>query len=54
MKLLVCIEAMQSPEEYQVSQRIRLLIKGLKRKRGMTKKEVCRHLEIGETTLDDY
>ncbi|MCG9770776.1 helix-turn-helix domain-containing protein [Pseudoalteromonas piscicida] len=45
---------MQTPEEYEVSQRIGLLIKGLKHKRGMSREDICRHLGIGMRTLDNY
>ncbi len=45
---------MQTPEEYEVSQRIGELIRGLKRRKGITKKEVSRRLGVGVTTLDDY
>ena len=45
---------MQTPEEYEVSQRIGELIRGLKRRKGITKKEVSRRLGVGATTLDDY
>ncbi|PHI34689.1 transcriptional regulator [Pseudoalteromonas sp. GCY] len=45
---------MQTPEEYEVSQRIGLLIKGLKYKRGMSREDICRHLGIGMRTLDNY
>lgn len=45
---------MQTPEEYEVSQRIGELIRGLKRRKGITKKEVSRRLGVGTTTLDDY
>ncbi|MCX2767737.1 helix-turn-helix domain-containing protein [Pseudoalteromonas sp. B530] len=45
---------MQTPEEYEVSQRIGLLIKGLKHQRGMSREDICRHLGIGMRTLDNY
>ncbi|QZO15030.1 helix-turn-helix domain-containing protein [Pseudoalteromonas piscicida] len=45
---------MQTPEEYEVSQRIGQLIKGLKHKRGMSREDICRHLGIGMRTLDNY
>ncbi|QUI61541.1 helix-turn-helix domain-containing protein [Pseudoalteromonas sp. A22] len=45
---------MQTPEEYEVSQRIGILIKGLKHKRGMSREDICRHLGIGMRTLDNY
>ncbi len=46
--------AMQTPEEYEVSQRIGRLIRGLKRKKGMTREEVSRRLGVGDRTLDNY
>ncbi|ASD69660.1 helix-turn-helix domain-containing protein [Pseudoalteromonas piscicida] len=45
---------MQTPEEYEVSQRIGRLILGLKRIRGMTREDVCKRLGIGSRTLDNY
>ncbi|MEZ7207925.1 helix-turn-helix domain-containing protein [Pseudoalteromonas sp. DY56-GL79] len=45
---------MQTPEEYEVSQRIGQLIIGLKHKRGMSREDICRHLGIGMRTLDNY
>ncbi len=45
---------MQTPEEYEVSQRIGRLILGLKRTRGMTREDVCKRLGIGSRTLDNY
>ncbi|RRS09331.1 XRE family transcriptional regulator [Pseudoalteromonas sp. J010] len=45
---------MQTPEEYEVSQRVGLLIQGLKHRRGMSKERICRHLDISTRTLDNY
>ncbi|RRS09468.1 XRE family transcriptional regulator [Pseudoalteromonas sp. J010] len=45
---------MQTPEEYEVTLRIRELLKELKKRKGYTKKTVSQKLGIGLTTLDDY
>lgn len=45
---------MQTPEEYEVTERIRSILNMLKKRRGMTKKAVSEKLGIGLTTLDDY
>ncbi|GEK11765.1 hypothetical protein PPEP_b1145 [Pseudoalteromonas peptidolytica F12-50-A1] len=45
---------MQTPEEYEVSQRIGRLIQGLKRKKGWTREEVSRRMGVGNRTLDNY
>ncbi|RRS09334.1 XRE family transcriptional regulator [Pseudoalteromonas sp. J010] len=45
---------MQTPEEYEVSQRIGRLIAGLKDTRGMTRESICKRLEISTRTLDNY
>ncbi|TMN37140.1 helix-turn-helix transcriptional regulator [Pseudoalteromonas sp. S2755] len=45
---------MQTPEEYEVTLRIRELLKELKKRRGYTKKTISQKLGIGLTTLDDY
>ncbi|USD30286.1 helix-turn-helix transcriptional regulator [Pseudoalteromonas sp. SCSIO 43201] len=45
---------MQTPEEYEVSQRVGQLIQGLKHRRGMSKETICRHLDISTRTLDNY
>ncbi|CCQ12653.1 hypothetical protein PALB_35930 [Pseudoalteromonas luteoviolacea B = ATCC 29581] len=45
---------MQTPEEYEITERIRELLKELKQKRGYTKKTISQKLGIGLTTLDDY
>ncbi|MFC3034412.1 helix-turn-helix domain-containing protein [Pseudoalteromonas fenneropenaei] len=45
---------MQTPEEYEVTKRVAALMKGLKKQRGYTKKDISRLLDIGLTTLDDY
>lgn len=45
---------MQTPEEYEVTERIRSILNMLKKRRGMTKKTVSEKLGIGLTTLDDY
>ncbi|MEJ6475303.1 helix-turn-helix transcriptional regulator [Pseudoalteromonas piscicida] len=45
---------MQTPEEYEVTLRIRELLKELKKRKGYTKKTISQKLGIGLTTLDDY
>ncbi|USD30287.1 helix-turn-helix transcriptional regulator [Pseudoalteromonas sp. SCSIO 43201] len=45
---------MQTPEEYEVSQRVGQLIQGLKHRRGMSKETICQHLGISTRTLDNY
>ena len=45
---------MQTPEEYEVTTRVKALIRGLKSGRGYTKKDISNKLGIGLTTLDDY
>jgi transcriptional regulator with XRE-family HTH domain len=45
---------MQTPEEYEVTERVQSIIKMLKKRRGLTKKSVSEKLGIGLTTLDDY
>lgn len=45
---------MQTPEEYEVTLRVNALVKGLKQRRGYTKKDISQHLGIGLTTFNDY
>ncbi|WP_462152233.1 helix-turn-helix domain-containing protein [Pseudoalteromonas xiamenensis] len=45
---------MQTPEEYEVTERVATLMKSLKKQRGYTKKDISRLLGVGLTTLDDY
>lgn len=45
---------MQTPEEYEISQRLSQLIQGLKRTKGMTKEEVSRRLGVCNKTLENY
>ncbi|WP_462170375.1 helix-turn-helix domain-containing protein [Pseudoalteromonas xiamenensis] len=45
---------MQTPEEYEVTERVATLMKSLKKQRGYTKKDISRLLGVDLTTLDDY
>ncbi|MFC3034414.1 helix-turn-helix domain-containing protein [Pseudoalteromonas fenneropenaei] len=45
---------MQTPEEYEITERVAALIKSLKKQRGYTKRDISEKLGIGLTTLDDY
>ncbi|MFC0117665.1 helix-turn-helix domain-containing protein [Pseudoalteromonas xiamenensis] len=45
---------MQSPEEYEITERVNALVKGLKKRRGYTKKDISQKLGIGLTTFNDY
>ncbi|QTH72720.1 helix-turn-helix domain-containing protein [Pseudoalteromonas xiamenensis] len=45
---------MQTPEEYEITLRVNALVKGLKKRRGYTKKDISQKLGIGLTTFNDY
>ncbi|WP_462170376.1 helix-turn-helix domain-containing protein [Pseudoalteromonas xiamenensis] len=45
---------MQTPEEYEITERVNALVKGLKKRRGYTKKDISQKLGIGLTTFNDY
>ncbi|MFC3034216.1 helix-turn-helix domain-containing protein [Pseudoalteromonas fenneropenaei] len=45
---------MQTPEEYEITERVATLFKQLKKQKGYTKKVISEKLGIGLTTLDDY